>query len=122
MKSGHRQSLGRKGESLAAAYLERQGYSIIDRNLETPYGEIDLIARQSNVIVFVEVKTRASSSLGPPEISITPRKAEHMRCAAEYYIQQHPELSNDWRIDAFSVQIQAGDIPPLIDHFENVIS
>lgn len=122
MKSGHRQSLGRFGESLAAAFLEKQGYSVLERNYRTPYGEIDLIIRQADVIIFVEVKTRASSSLGPPEISITPRKAEHMRSAAEYYIQQHPELHNDWRIDALSVQIQADDTPALIDHFENVIN
>jgi putative endonuclease len=121
MKSRHRQSLGRMGESVAAAYLEQQGHTILYRNLRTPYGEIDLITQQGNVIVFTEVKTRASTSLGPPEISITPRKAEHMRCAAEYYIQQHPELNNDWRIDAFSVQLQADDTPPVIDHFENVI-
>jgi putative endonuclease len=121
MKSGNRQSVGQIGESLAAAFLEKQGYSIIDRNLRTPYGEIDLIARQGNVIVFAEVKTRSSSSLGPPEISITPRKTEHMRCAAEYYIQQHPELNNDWRIDVLSVQLQPDDTQPVIDQFENVI-
>ncbi len=121
MKSCHRQSLGRMGESFAVAYLEQQGHTILYRNLRTPYGEIDLITQQDNVIVFTEVKTRASTSLGPPEISITPRKEEHMRCAAEYYIQQHPELNNDWRIDAVSVQLQADDAPPVIDHFENVI-
>jgi putative endonuclease len=122
MKSTQRQSLGQFGESIATAFLEKQGYTILEKNSRTPYGEIDIIARADIVIVFVEVKTRASRSLGPPEISITPRKAEHMRCAAEYFIQQHPELINDWRIDVITVQIQAGKVPPLIDHFENVIS
>ena len=105
MKSAHRQSLGHLGESIAAAYLEKKGYTILDRNLRTPYGEIDLIAGHAESIIFIEVKTRASKSLGPPEISITPRKAEHMRCAAEYYIQQHPELINDWRIDVLTIQL-----------------
>ena len=122
MKSASRQSLGHLGESIAAAFLENKGYTILERNWRSPYGEIDLIVMENNVITFVEVKTRASSSLGPPEISITPRKEEHMRSAAEYYIQQHPELINDWRIDAVTVQIQANDSPPLIDHFENVIT
>jgi Holliday junction resolvase-like predicted endonuclease len=45
-----------------------------------------------------------------------------MRDSAEYYIQQHPELTTDWRIDVITVQIQSGNLPPLIDHFENVIS
>ena len=122
MKSGRRQALGRVGEYIVSAFLEKKGYTILERNWRTPYGEIDLIAQHGEVIIFVEVKTRASSSLGPPEISITPRKGEHMRCAAEHYIQQHPELTNDWRVDAVTVQIQAGDTPPLIDHFENVIA
>jgi Holliday junction resolvase-like predicted endonuclease len=45
-----------------------------------------------------------------------------MRCAAEHFIQQHPELINDWRIDAVTIQMQANQSPPLIDHFENVIA
>jgi putative endonuclease len=122
MKSRHRQSLGHLGESLAAAFLEKQGYSIIERNYRTPYGEIDLLVSKGDVIIFTEVKSRASSSLGPPEISITRRKAEHMRCAAEYYIQQHPELPNEWRIDVISVQLNTNETPPEIDHFENAIS
>jgi putative endonuclease len=119
MKSDQRQSLGRFGESLAATFLEEQGYSILERNYRTPYGEIDLIAKQGDVIVFTEVKTRANSTLGPPEISITRRKADHIRSAAEYYIQQHPEVHDDWRIDVISVQLDANEIPPLITHFEN---
>jgi putative endonuclease len=119
MKSDQRQSLGRFGESLAATFLEDQGYSILERNYRTPYGEIDLIAKQVDVIVFTEVKTRANSTLGPPEISITRRKADHMRSAAEYYIQQHPEVHDDWRIDVISVQLLANEILPIITHFEN---
>ena len=122
MKSGHSQSLGRAGEAIAAGFLIEQGYAILEQNYRTPYGEIDLITRQDDVIVFVEVKTRASSSLGPPEISITRRKAEHMRSAAEYYIQQLPEVQNDWRIDALSIRMHADGSSPEIDHFENVIS
>jgi putative endonuclease len=120
MKQAHRQSLGHLGESLAAAYLIKKGYSILERNCHTPHGEIDLIAQLGNVIVFVEVKTRSTRSLGPPEISITLRKQEHMRAAAEYYIQQHPELITDWRIDAITVQMQGKEQQPLIEHFENV--
>jgi len=122
MKSGHRQSLGQKGEAMASTFLKEQGYTILERNYRTPYGEIDIIARQADTIVFVEVKTRASSTFGPPEISITHRKAEHMRSAAEYYIQQHPELNNDWRIDVLALQLKTDATAPKIDHFENVIN
>jgi putative endonuclease len=122
MKSNHRQLLGHSGESLAAGFLEKKGYTILERNYRTSYGEIDLIANQGDTIVFIEVKTRASSSLGPPEISITRRKAEHMRYAAECFIQEHPDLRNEWRIDVISVQIQVNEMPPLIEHFENAIT
>ena len=122
MKSGTRQSLGRLGETLAGVYLKNKGYDILERNWRTPYGEIDLVGKSLETIVFVEVKTRASKSLGPPEISITPRKAEHMRNAAEYYIQQHPEMDAEWRIDLITIQMQPNSTPALIDHFENVLA
>ena len=121
MKSGKRIALGRKGESTAISFLEKQGHTILERNYRTPYGEIDIISKSAESIIFVEVKTRASGTLGPPEISITRRKAEHMRSAAEYYIQQHPELNNDWRVDVIAIEMLTGDRPPRIEHFENVI-
>jgi putative endonuclease len=122
MKSDHERSLGNKGEELAANFLIEQAYSILDKNFRTPYGEIDLITKTGDVIAFVEVKTRLSTSLGPPEISVTTRKQEHMRSAAEYYIQQHPELKNDWRIDVIAIQMRPGNNPPIIVHFENALS
>ena len=122
MSAGRRQSLGRLGETLAGVYLKNKGYDILERNWRTPYGEIDLVGKVGDTVVFVEVKTRASSALGPPEISITTRKAEHMRNAAEYYIQQHPELESDWRIDLITIIIKSKDSPAIVDHFENVLS
>jgi putative endonuclease len=121
MKPNRRQSLGKRGEALAAEFLEHEGFSILTRNFRTPYGEIDLIAKQADLVVFVEVKTRSSTSLGPPEISITSLKKEHIRCAAEYYIQQHEELQNDWRIDAVTIQLSDRSSPAQIDHFENIV-
>ena len=79
MKSSHNKSLGDFGESLAADYLEAHGYTILSKNVHTPYGEIDLIAKFAGVIIFVEIKTRKSTIYGPPEQSITPKKAEHMK-------------------------------------------
>jgi putative endonuclease len=121
MSLHHRQSLGHAGESVAASFLEKQGYIILERNYRTPYGEIDLIIQRGDAIVFTEVKTRANNSLGPPEISITRRKAEHIQNSAKYYMQQHPEMNNQWRIDVISVQMQAKETPPIIIQFENAI-
>jgi putative endonuclease len=120
MRASKNRSIGRRGETLAVAYLEDKGYTILKRNYRTPHGEIDIIAAKDEVIVFTEVKTRSSNTLGPPEISITPRKIEHMRNSAEYFIQQHPDMTNDWRIDAISVMVKTDQSDPTIDHFENV--
>ncbi len=120
MRPNQRRLTGRVGELIAADYLKKKGYVIRASNWRSMYGEIDLIAEQDGTLAFVEVKTRASKSLGPPEISITPRKAQHMRDAALSYFQQHQEINPEWRIDLITVQINS-DSAPVIDHFENVI-
>jgi putative endonuclease len=122
MTSSSRQRLGKWGEETAAQYLLACGHQILDCNLRTPYGEIDLITRMEDTIIFVEVKTRASETLGKPEISVTPRKQLHMIQSAKYYIQQHPELSSTWRIDVIAIQRQPAEEEPLITHFKNAIA
>ena len=127
-----RQSLGRWGESLAAEYLSRQGYIILERNARTPYGEIDLVGFEPDrgtalpsehepVLVFFEIKTRASTKFGPPELSVTPRKQAHLRDAAQYYLQEHPELNGSWRIDVIAIEFFRRDENPVIHHFENAV-
>lgn len=122
MKKQGRQSLGRWGEEIAAAYLAAQGYQILERNLRTPYGEIDLIARQGRMIVFCEVKARATDTLGPPEISIGQRKQNRILACASYYIQQHADEAVDWRVDVIAVESQRAELQPRITHFENAFS
>jgi putative endonuclease len=130
--SNPRQSLGRWGETLAAEYLLERGYTIIDRNARTPYGEIDLVARQTEgvnpgmsgekwVTVFVEVKTRTSRAFGFPEESVNARKQAHLLAAAQAYLQQHPELEGDWRIDVIAIQRYHPRQSPAIHHFENAL-
>jgi putative endonuclease len=116
--SRRNQKVGAWGESVAAEYLEEHGYIIVARNVRTPYGEIDIVAEKDGLTIFVEVKTRTSSSLGPPEISVTPRKQEHMLAAAEYYAQGH-ELDH-WQIDVIAVEGKPG-AQPKFTHFENAI-
>ncbi len=135
-----RQRLGRWGENLAADYLQQRGYRILDQNARTTYGEIDLIAWQEAgqsvgsilsrassglarpTIVFVEVKTRRSGAFGLPEEAITTRKREHLLAAIQAYMQAHPDLEGDWRLDVIAIQCStSGDAPKLI-HFENAIS
>ena len=116
--SNRNQKIGGWGESVAAKFLEERGYSVLARNVRTPYGEIDIVAGKNGFTVFVEVKTRTSSSLGPPEISVTPRKQEHMRASAEHYAQEH-EIDY-WQIDVIAVEGKPGERPEFT-HFENAI-
>ena len=115
-----RQALGRWGENVAAEYLARRGYVLVERNVRTDYGEIDLVTRQRDVVVFVEVKTRTTTAFGYPEESITARKKEHMIAAAQAYMQTHSEPRTNWRIDVIAIEAQSKR-DPQITHFENAV-
>jgi len=86
-----RAALGRRGEAVAARYLERRGYVIRTRNYRCPHGEIDLIAVADGYLVFVEVKTRATGQGLHPSLSVTRRKQERLRQLGLYYLAQHEE-------------------------------
>lgn len=118
----HNQPLGKWGEDCAARYLEQKGYSILARNIRTSFGEIDLLARQEEGdLVFVEVKTRATTKYGPPEISVDRRKQEHLIASISSYFQKHPEIEENWRLDVIAVErLKLGE-PPVITHFENAL-
>lgn len=129
--STRRQRLGRWGESMAADYLEAKNYTILERNVRTRYGEIDLVARHEVEVtgnaksaattVFVEVKTRSTTTFGYPEESITVRKRAHLAAAAQAYLQEHAELEGDWRIDVIAIQRHRSGEQPSIIHFENAV-
>ena len=126
-----RQYLARWGEDLAADFLTRRGYQIVDRNVRTPYGEIDLIASRevqasgspaSRLTVFVEVKTRSSTAYGLPEEAVTSRKRAHLLAAAQEYIRIHPELEGDWRVDVVAILRTGRAALPQIEIFENAVT
>ncbi len=81
---------GRRAEERAAEFLRSQGYQIIARNYRWQGGEVDLIARDGDWLVFVEVKARSSRAYGLPEEAITPRKRERLLRTAQRYLQQNP--------------------------------
>ena len=101
--SRQRQAIGRWGEEVAARYLTEQGYRILSRNYRTPAGELDIIAHEGDAIVFVEVKTRRTSSFGPPQEAVTPAKAAHIIAAAQHYLQDTAQIEGNWRIDVVAV-------------------
>jgi putative endonuclease len=121
MTPTHRQALARWGENLAAETLAERGYQILARNARTPHGELDLVARQGTITVFVEVKTRTSTAYGLPEEAVTATKQAHLLASAQHYLQTHPDLDGDWRIDVIAIR-RLPNQPPEIVHFENVVS
>jgi putative endonuclease len=113
--------LGTRGEQLAADYLAERGVSIIARNARTPYGELDLIGFHAEILVFFEVKTRRTDTYGYPEESISSTKREHLAASAQAFVQGHPELPNQWRIDVIAIYMKRGQKPEF-EWFENAIS
>jgi putative endonuclease len=83
-----RQQTGRRAEMLAAEWLMRQGLEIVDRNVRTPLGELDLIAREGRTICVIEVRSRRSERFGTPEESVTAVKRQHIQRAALWYLRQ----------------------------------
>jgi len=116
----HNQLLGRRGEDLALAYLLERGYTLLGRNVRTTYGELDLVMRQADALVFVEVKARRNTAFGYPEDGVNRQKHAHLTTSALAYLQAHPEIDSSWRIDIVAVEIGAAE--PTITHFENVFS
>lgn len=115
---GDRQlSLGRAGEDLAAAYLEGRGMTIVERNFRCPRGEIDIIARDGDELVFVEVKTRRSLRLGSPLEAITPVKLVRIRRLVGIWLSRQTEFIAAIRIDGLGIVMSP---EPQYFHVENL--
>ena len=95
-------NLGRLGENIAKDYLKQRGFIIIATKWRHLHYEIDIVARQQNILVFVEVKTRSTFKYGFPDESIDHKKENRMREAAEIYIEQK-DLHNEIRFDIVSI-------------------
>ena len=108
---------GTWGEELALRYLRRRGYTLVERNYRTRYGELDLIVRHHNTLVFVEVKTRRGVGFGDPLEAVTPRKQATIRALAERYLSEREPDLDEVRFDV--VGILAGDGAPRVTHIEN---
>ena len=112
-----RKNLGNKGENAAAEYLKARGYSIVVANWRCTVGEFDLIARDGETLVFVEVRTRRGGIDAALE-SITPRKRAILERTAYIYLEENA-IESDWRIDVIAVTHQEGK--PIIEHAQNAL-
>ena len=116
-----RRDTGILGEKLARDFLKKQGYRIIETNYRCPEGEIDIVARHKDTLVFVEVRTKRSLDFGSPEESITPAKRGRMRATAFYYRQNHDRLPPLWRIDVVAVELGEKGSLSRIELIENAV-
>lgn len=96
---------------MAAAFLCRNGYRVLYRNYRTTRGEIDLICRNKDVLVFVEVRTRSSIVFGHPVETIGLDKQENLRYAAQRYLELLDRPNIHYRFDAVEVMLNVGQIP-----------
>lgn len=111
--------LGRRGEALAARYLEEAGFRVVDRNWRCPIGEIDLVAVDGATLVVVEVKTRSSEAYGHPLEAITPGKLERLYLLASRWARAHDLRFSGFRVDAVAI-IDDGTGQPVVDHLRAV--
>jgi len=103
--------IGAYGERVAAAFLRRRGYRVLYRNYRTAKGEIDLICRNRELLVFVEVRTRASDEFGRPAETIDAAKQEALRFAASRYLELLGRENIHYRFDAVEVMLNPGRVP-----------
>jgi putative endonuclease len=99
---------GLKGEDIAANYLKKKGYKILHRNYKTPLGEVDIIVKDKDTIVFVEVKTRAGDAFGQPFEAVDYRKQEKLKKIALYYLK-HNKIESSARFDIVSIISKYGN-------------
>lgn len=103
-----RTHLGLAGEQLAAEHLQRCGYTILHRNYRTRSGEIDIIARHRETVVFIEVKTRKNQLFGSPAAAVTLRKQVQISRVAQEFLQREGLIACPARFDVVSVLAASG--------------
>ncbi len=103
---------------MAARFLRKKGYRILETNFRTSRGEIDIIASINHVLVFIEVKTRNSSFLDSPLAAVTVKKQRQISMVAQEYLGSNNLFENEARFDVIAVEM-LDDAAPRIEHIEN---
>ena len=117
-----RKDVGILGEEIARDFLTKKGYHIIETNYRCPEGEIDIIGKYDDSLVFIEVRTKTSLEYGSPEESITATKKQRLINIAEYYQQNHTNLPLQWRIDVVAIELTQDGEPSRIELIENAVT
>ncbi|TAK01161.1 MAG: YraN family protein [Candidatus Manganitrophaceae bacterium] len=109
---------GAEGEKIAAEFLSKRGYRILERNFRTALGEIDLIAQDGKVLVFVEVKARSGNRFGVPQGAVDLRKQAKMNRVALLYLSQKKREDCQCRFDVIGIT-QSSNGAAAVEHFKN---
>ncbi len=115
-----RRRTGARGEEVAAQYLSRCGYDIVERNFRIREGEVDIIAYKGDCLVFVEVRTRRGKGYGSPEESVTVHKQERLAALTEAYVQQMDMPPKSCRIDVVALELGGNGRVVRLEHIENI--
>lgn len=115
-----RHETGKIGEDISVRYLQQIGYIIIERNFECKQGEIDIIARDKDELVFVEVKTRSSALYGLPKEAVDKTKKKHIYRSAEYYVYTKHLENKPIRVDVIEVYKKRGKF--MVHHIKQAIT
>lgn len=117
-----RTQLGRGGEGHARRHLEAHGYVFVAANWRCRVGELDLVMRDGDEVVFVEVKTRRGEATGRAEDAITRAQARRLLAAAEWFLAEHRELDGCiWRVDLVAITLDPRGAVQRLTHAENAV-
>jgi putative endonuclease len=103
-----KRNIGKDGERFAVSFLEDRGYTILERNFTFNHGEIDIVAKDKDELVFIEVKMRRNPQFGSPEESVTPAKQELLRRTAEGYVHEKQLEECFCRFDVVAIRDENG--------------
>ena len=114
-KNFYKKLLGRAGEKRAIDFIKKKGFKILETNYKTVFGEIDIIAEEKGILVFIEVKTRSSDNYGNPCEAVDKRKQEKYYKTATYYLQKEKKTDAECRFDV--IEIENGEINHIFNAF-----
>ncbi len=105
MKNVSTRIKGEKGEEIAASFLKKEGYKIVEQNYRTPFGEIDIIAYDGTVIAFIEVKARKNPTFAVPQLAVNRKKQQHIVKSAMSYLSSKRIKDKGVRFDVIAISI-----------------